>query len=111
MKSYEYTLIDQSMFFCEYSQIKYAKKYKVPFGISESAYAKRDTDLNYQYKSFGIPWLGLKRGLNSSLVVSPYASILMLEFAPKKVHDNLEKLKKLGMYSSFGFYESIDYKE
>lgn len=109
MKSYEYTLIDQSMFFCEYSQMKYAKKYKVPFGISESAYAKRDTDLNYQYKSFGIPWLGLKRGLNSSLVVAPYASILMLEFAPKKVHENLEKLKKLGMYSSFGFYESIDY--
>ena len=109
MKSYEYTLIDQSMFFCEYSQIKYAKKYKVPFGISESAYAKRDTDLNYQYKSFGIPWLGLKRGLNSSLVVAPYASILMLEFAPKKVYDNLLKLKKLGLYSSFGFYESIDY--
>ncbi len=109
MKSYEYTLIDQSMFFCEYSQIKYAKKYKVPFGISESAYAKRDTDLNYQYKSFGIPWLGLKRGLNSSLVVAPYASILMLEFAPKKVYDNLVRLKKLGLYSSFGFYESIDY--
>ena len=109
MKSYEYTLIDQTMFLCEYSQIKYAKKYKVPFGISESAYAKRDTDLNYQYKSFGIPWLGLKRGLNSSLVVAPYASILMLEFAPKKVYDNLLKLKKLGLYSSFGFYESIDY--
>lgn len=109
MKSYEYTLIDQSMFFCEYSQIKYAKKYKVPFGISESAYAKRDTDLNYQYKAFGIPWLGLKRGLNSALVVAPYASILMLEFAPKKVHNNLQKLKKIGMYSSFGFYESIDY--
>ena len=109
MKSYEYTLIDQSMFLCEYSQIKYAKKYKVPFGISESAYAKRDTDLNYQYKSFGIPWLGLKRGLNSSLVVAPYASILMLEVAPKKVYDNLVRLKKLGIYSSFGFYESIDY--
>ena len=109
MKSYEYTLIDQSMFLCEYSQIKYVKKYKVPFGISESAYAKRDTDLNYQYKSFGIPWLGLKRGLNSSLVVAPYASILMLEVAPKKVYDNLVRLKKLGLYSSFGFYESIDY--
>ncbi len=109
MKSYEYTLIDQSMFFCLYSQIKYAKKYKVPFGISESAYAKRDTDLNYQYKSFGIPWLGLKRGLNSSLVVAPYASILMIETAPNKVYENLKKLKELGLYSSFGFYESIDY--
>lgn len=109
MKSYEYTLIDQSMFFCKYSQVKYAKKNKVPFGISESAYAKRDSELNYQYKSFGIPWLGLKRGLNSSLVVSPYASLLMLENSPKKVYNNLNKLKQLGMYSSFGFYESIDY--
>ena len=108
-KSYEYTLIDQSMFFCEYSQIKYGNKNKVPFGISESAYAKRDTDLNYQYKSFGVPWLGLKRGLNDSLVVSPYASILMLELAPKKVYSNLKQLKELGMYSSYGFYESIDY--
>ena len=109
MKSYEYTLIDQSMFLSEYSQMKYSKKYNVPFGISESAYAKRDTDLNYQYKSFGIPWLGLKRGLNASLVIAPYASILMLELAPKKVLDNLNQLKKLKMYSSFGFYESIDY--
>ena len=109
IKSYPYTLIDQSMFFCGYSQVKYARKNKVPFGISESAYAKRDTDLNYQYKSFGIPWLGLKRGLNSSLVVAPYASILMIELSPKKVYNNLIALKKLGMYSSFGFYESIDY--
>lgn len=109
MKSYEYTLIDQSMFFCEYSQLKYAKKNKVPFGMSEAAYAKRDTDLNYQYKSFGIPWLGLKRGLNSYLVISPYSSLLMLEFMPKKVYMNLKRLKNLGLYSSFGFYESIDY--
>ena len=109
MKSYEYTLIDQSMFFCKYSQIKYAKKNKVPFGISESAYAKRDIELNYQYQAFGVPWLGLKRGLNSSLVVSPYASLLMLETNPTKVYQNLKELKKIGMYSSYGFYESIDY--
>lgn len=108
-KSYEHTLIDQSLFFTLYSQIKYAKENNVPWGISESAYAVKDDMLNYQYKEFGIPWLGLKRGLNNYLVVAPYASILMLEYSPQKVYKNIRKLKKLGMYSSYGFYESIDY--
>ena len=108
-KSYEHTLIDQSLFFTMYSQIKYAKENNVPFGISESAYAVKDDMLNYQYKEFGIPWLGLKRGLNNYLVVAPYASILMLEYSPQKVYKNIKRLKKLGLYSSFGFYESIDY--
>ena len=108
-KSYEHTLIDQSLFFTVYSQIKYAKENNVPFGISESAYAVKDDMLNYQYKEFGIPWLGLKRGLNNYLVVAPYASLLMLEYSPQKVYKNIKKLKKLGMYSVFGFYESIDY--
>lgn len=76
-----------------YSQIKYAKENNVPFGISESAYAVKDDMLNYQYKEFGIPWLGLKRGLNNYLVVAPYASILMLEYSPQKVYKNIKKLK------------------
>lgn len=108
-KSYEHTLIDQSLFFTKYSQLKYAKENDVCFGISESAYAIKDNDLNYQYKAFGIPWLGLKRGLNDSLVISPYSSILMLELDPVRVLKNIKKLKKIGLYSSYGFYEAIDY--
>lgn len=108
-KSYEHTLIDQSLFFTAYSNIKYGKTNNVPWGVSESAYAIKDAELNYQYKAFGIPWLGLKRGLNDYLVVSPYASLLMLPFDPLKVYKNINKLKKIGMYSTFGFYESIDY--
>lgn len=108
-KSYEHTLIDQSLFFTLYSQIKYARQNNVPWGISESAYAVKDDMLNYQYKEFGIPWLGLKRGLNNYLVISPYASLLMIEYSPQKVYRNIKKLKKLGLYSSYGFYESIDY--
>ena len=109
MKSYEHTLIDQSLFFNKYSQIKYAKENNVPWGISESAYAVKDNELNYQYQEFGIPWLGLKRGLNNYLVVSPYASLLMIEFDPQSVYKNIKKLKKMGAYSAFGFFESIDY--
>ncbi len=108
-KSYEHTLIDQSLFFNKYSQIKYAKTNNVAWGISESAYAIKDNELNYQYKAFGIPWIGLKRGLNDYLVISPYSSLLMIEFAPEKVYKNIQKLKKLNLYSTYGFYESIDY--
>lgn len=108
-KSYEHTLIDQSLFFNKFSQIKYAKENNVPWGISESAFAVKDNELNYQYQEFGIPWLGLKRGLNDYLVISPYASLLMIEFDPQNVYKNMKKLKKIGAYSTFGFYEAIDY--
>lgn len=108
-KSYEHTLIDQSLFFCEYSQIKYAKRNNVPWGISESAFARKDNELNYQYQAFGIPWLGLKRGLNDYLITSPYSSLLMIEFDPERVYKNIKLLKNAGLYSSYGFYEAIDY--
>ncbi len=108
-KSYEHTLIDQSLFFAKYSQIKYAKQNNVAWGVSECGYAVKDDMLNYQYKAFGIPWLGLKRGLNNYLIISPYSSLLMIEYDPEKVYKNIVQLKKLGMYSTYGFYESIDY--
>lgn len=108
-KSYEHTLIDQSLFFTMYSNIKYAKTNNTPWGVSESAFAVKDSELNYQYQAFGIPWLGLKRGLNDYLVIAPYASILMLPFSPQKVYKNLQELKKIGAYDSYGFYEAIDF--
>ncbi len=108
-KSYEHTLIDQSLFFNKYSQLKYAKDNQVPWGVSESAFAVKDNELNYQYQEFGIPWLGLKRGLNDYMVVAPYASILTIEYDPYNVYKNIKRLKKIGAYSSYGFYEAIDY--
>ena len=60
--------------------IEYANKNNVPWGISESAYSLKDLQGNYQYKAFGIPMLGLKRGLEEELVISPYATILFLEY-------------------------------
>ena len=109
MKSYNYTLLDEALHFVLRSQLKYAKINNIPWGISESAYANQDVDLNYQYKAFGIPWLGYKRGLNTELVVSPYSTFLMMYLNPKEAVQNLNRLKDLGAYSTFGFYESIDF--
>ena len=83
--------------------------YSSPWGISESAFNVKDLHSNYQYKAFGIPWLGLKRGLKDEIVVSPYASVLALSMTPKDVLKNIEVLKKIGAYNKFGLYESIDY--
>lgn len=108
-KSYPHTLSDQSLFFTKYSQKLHARRNNIPWGISESAYAVKDSQLNYQYKAFGIPWLGLKRGLDDSLVISPYASLMMMEYAPVEVYKNMKELKKIDTYGTFGFYESVDY--
>lgn len=109
MKSYDYTLLDETYRFCIYSQKKYAHKLNIPWGISESAFNLQDLNYNYQYKAFGIPWLGLKRGLKDEIVVTPYASLLALSMTPKDVLKNIENLKNLGAYNKFGLYESIDY--
>lgn len=106
---YPGSLLDESCKFMLMSQKEYAKQLNIPWGISESAFYLKDLQNNYQYKAFGIPWLGLKRGLSNEMVTSSYASILTINENPKDVVNNLKKLEKNGMYEKYGFYESIDY--
>lgn len=108
--SYPTTLLDESCRFAILSQKRYGRKLGVPWGISESGYNMKDLKGNYQYKTFGIPWLGLKRGLEEDAVVSPYATALALQFYPKEAMQNLKMLAKSGSIGKYGFYESIDYK-
>ena len=109
MDSYRYTLLDETYDFCIYSQQEYAKKLKIPWGMSEAAFNLFDLNYNYQYKAFGIPWLGVKRGLKDEIVVSPYSSIMALSRDTENVMQNLYEFEKLGAYQKYGFYESIDY--
>lgn len=81
----------------------------IPWGISEAAFNLKDLNSNYQYKAFGVPWLGLKRGLADEMVVSSYGAILAITDYPKEVVQNLKRLEKEGMYGEYGFFESIDY--
>ena len=106
---YEGSLLDESCKFMIMSQKEYCKKLNIPWGISEAAFNVKDLKSNYQYKAFGIPWLGLKRGLGDELVVSSYGSVLAIGDCPKSEVENLKRLEKEGMYNKFGFYESIDY--
>ena len=106
---YPGSLLDESCKFMLMSQKEYAKKLNIPWGISESAFYLKDLQNNYQYKAFGIPWIGLKRGLSDEMVTSSYGSVLALTEAPKEVVENLKILEKNGMYKQYGFYESIDY--
>ena len=109
MKNYPNTLLEESYEFSLNSQIQYGKNKKVPFGISESAYYNFDMDSNYQYKAFGIPTLGLQRGLENELVVSPYSTIMSLMEDEEKGFKNISKLIQEGSEGLYGFYEAIDY--
>ncbi len=109
MPTYEDTLIDQTYKAAVARQIEYGKQRGVPWGISESGYNTIDVNLNYQYSAFGVPGLGLKRGLGGDLVVAPYASMLALMVAPEEACLNLENLTVLGFEGRYGFYEAIDY--
>ncbi len=109
MKRYEGSLLDESSKFAVYIQRKYAKQFFIPWGISESAYNLKDLNHHYQYKAFGIPWLGLKRGLEDDLVISPYSTFLALNDAKNYGILNIKKLIDEGAYGKYGFYESIDY--
>ena len=109
MPTYENTLLDQTGQAAVARQIEYGKQRGVPWGVSESGYNTVDVQLNYQYRAFGVPGLGLKRGLAEDLVIAPYASALALMVAPEAACLNLQRLAAAGFAGRFGFYEAIDY--
>jgi cyclic beta-1,2-glucan synthetase len=109
MRDYESTLLDQTYRAVVARQIEYGRQRNVPWGISESAYNARDLQLNYQYAPFGIPGLGLKRGLSEDLVVSPYSTFLAGMIDPASARDNLRRLEREGALGRYGYYEAIDY--
>lgn len=109
MRSYPDTLLDQTHRAIVARQIEYGRERGVPWGVSESAYNARDLQLNYQYGPFGIPGLGLKRGLSDDLVVSPYSSALAAMVAPRAALENMRRLAREGALTRYGFYEGIDY--
>jgi len=91
------------------AQRAYASRQGVPWGISESGFAGVDFEHTYQYRAFGVPGLGLKRGLSEDLVVSPYSTIMALMVDPRAAMDNLPELDRYGLRGPYGYYEAIDF--
>jgi cellobiose phosphorylase len=109
MPSYDHTLLHQTCKAAVSRQIEYGRQRGVPWGISESCYNATDMNQVYQYRAFGVPGLGLKRGLGEDLVIAPYASALALMVMPQEACRNLQTLAANGFVGAYGFYEAVDY--
>ncbi|MDZ7717630.1 MAG: glucoamylase family protein [Balneolaceae bacterium] len=109
MRSYPETLISHTYHNVIEWQREYGNKRGRPWGFSESAYSFLNLDMHYQYRAFGAPGLGLKRGLADAYVVAPYASVLAMMIDPKASFKNLQELEKIGAKGLFGFYDAVDF--
>ncbi|HEX5029980.1 MAG TPA: glucoamylase family protein [Candidatus Eisenbacteria bacterium] len=109
MRTYPDTLLHRTYSAVLRAQMEHAGRQGVPWGISESAFSLMDRQGNYQYKAFGVPELGLKRGLAEELVIAPYATALAAMVNPEIAASNLRHIAREGGEGRFGFYEAIDY--
>jgi cyclic beta-1,2-glucan synthetase len=109
MRTYPDTLLDESCRMAVQRQIDYGASRGVPWGFSESAYSVVDRHGTYQYKGFGVPGLGLKRGLGDELVVAPYATALAAMLDPVRSARNIRRLVDEGLLGDYGFFDAIDY--
>ncbi|WCR55609.1 MAG: Cyclic beta-1 2-glucan synthase [Bartonella clarridgeiae] len=103
------SILDQTNRLIIRHQIQYARKRRLPWGISEAAFNARDHLMNYQYSNFGVPSLGLQRGLSRNTVIAPYASLLAAQYMPAQAIANLKQLRNLGALGTYGYYDSIDF--
>jgi cyclic beta-1,2-glucan synthetase len=108
-RDYEGSLITESCRMAVARQIEHGRDCGVPWGVSESAFGALAGNSDYHYKSFGVPGLGLKRGLGKDLVISPYSTFLAVEVDPLAAESNLRKLAEQGGMGTWGFYDAIDY--
>ena len=109
MRDYPDTLLDRTYRAVVRRQIEYGAERHVPWGVSESAFNAKDSESTYQYQAFGVPGLGLKRGLSEDVVIAPYATMLAVQVDRAASVANLQRLAREGGLGRYGFYEAIDY--
>ncbi|NLY30998.1 MAG: glycosyl transferase [Firmicutes bacterium] len=109
MHCYPNTLLAEACAAAVREQMAYGRRHRVPWGISECGFSALNVQLHYQYQAFGVPSLGLKRGLARDLVVAPYATFLALMIYPAESCENLKALAELGLNGKYGMYEAIDF--
>jgi cyclic beta-1,2-glucan synthetase len=109
MRRWRDTLLDQTYEAVVRWQIQYGRERGVPWGVSESAFNAKDVDLTYQYQAFGVPGLGLKRGLSQDIVIAPYSTVLAMLVDRRSAVANLGELARQGAEGAYGLYEALDY--
>ncbi len=109
MPTYTHTLLDETYQSVVKRQIEFGRERGVPWGISESGYNKTDVQLNYQYRAFGVPGLGFRRGLADDLVIAPYAAVMACMVAPKASLTDLRRMATEGYLGNYGFFEAVDF--
>ncbi|HOA30634.1 MAG TPA: glucoamylase family protein [Clostridia bacterium] len=92
-------------------QMEYGKEYGIPWGVSESCFNAMEVNMNFKYKAFGVPELGIRRNPNTERVVSPYSSLMAIDRKPDEVIKNLERFKEVGAYGIYGYCEAVDYTQ
>jgi cyclic beta-1,2-glucan synthetase len=103
------SLLEQTNRLVVARQKQYGDQLGIPWGISESGFNARDIEFTYQYSNFGVPGLGLKRGLSENRVIAPYATGLATMVSPLEAVQNYDRLKEMGAYGRYGFYEALDF--
>jgi len=103
------SLLEQTSRLVVGRQIRYGAERGVPWGVSESGFNARDLEMTYQYSSFGVPGLGLRRGLSEDVVIAPYATGLAAMIDPTAAIQNFRRLAAAGASGAYGFYEALDY--
>ncbi|AXC10595.1 Cyclic beta-1,2-glucan synthase [Acidisarcina polymorpha] len=111
MRSYPDTLVSRTLSAAVEIQRDFARKHRIPWGISESGYAEQDPAGHYHYQAFGIPDMALKWDATAGPVVSPYSTFLALGTDAPAAMKNLRRMAKAGWVGAYGFYESADYSQ
>lgn len=111
MKGYEGSVFSETFRAAVLQQMKYAKDSEIPWGISESQYYRFDLNSNYQYKAFGVPKIRLQPVRKNPLVVTPYATLLALDYVGEECISNLLRLQEMGVYGDYGFFEAVDFNQ
>ncbi len=109
MRAWPGTLLATSGIGAVRRQVAWGARRGLPWGTSESAFNQRDRHDTYQYRAFGVPDLGLKRGLDRDQVVAPYATGLAMMVEPRRALANLALLERKGALGPYGFRDALDY--
>jgi len=109
MRTFSDTLIARSLESAVRIQRDHVRN--IPWGISESGFAKMDPLGRYGYQAWGIPDLALKYGAEDGPVISPYSTFLALSVLRRESIANLRRMSEMNWTGAYGFYEAADYTQ